>query len=315
MNPWEVCTKTWIFFIKKSCLNFGFYPMSIDCLQLKVHRHWWNLATLYIYIYIHSKSQISKFTLLVQWWCLFMWGAHFCINTMWSKWVPIFIGAYYHDFTVVHETIVTSMCLLVLAFPQLTIPLMNFCACGMTLTALSNTSFTPSCVSAEHSRYLTAPITLCILSPSEYEMGVHFSFARSSIVLGSSRRSRCVPTRMIGTFGQKCLTSGCHYRRQWNTQCWNVNLYMYQIIKIVILTRQSQHHVIGNWLLESIIILLHLVEAMVPKRQLETALTCFYRDLLKVTSVKLVLVPAQWGTVTKTMTKQERFCELIGAQT
>ena len=38
-----------------------------------------------------------------------------------------------------------------------------------------------------------------------------------------------------------------------------------------------------------------------------------YQHLLKVTSVKLVLVPGLWGTVTKTsLTKQERFCELIG---
>ena len=130
---------------------------------------------------------------------------HRCIFSM---------GAYYHNFTVVHETIVTSMCLLVLAFPQLTIPLMNFCICGTTRTALSNTSFKPSCVSAEHSRYSTAPILLCILSPSEYEMGSSLLSARFFIVIGSSRRSSFVPTRMMGMAGQWCVTSGCHYRGQ-----------------------------------------------------------------------------------------------------
>ena len=124
------------------------------------------------------------------------------------------IGACYHNFTVVHETTATSMCLVVLAFPQLTIPIMNSCIHGTTRTALSNTSFKPSCVSAEHSRYSTAPILLCILSPSEYEMGLSLLSASFFIVVGSSRRSRCVPTRMIGTFEQERLTSGCHYRGQ-----------------------------------------------------------------------------------------------------
>ena len=120
------------------------------------------------------------------------------------------MGAYY---PVVHETTATSMCLLVLAFPQLTIPFLNSCP---TKPALSNTLSKPFCVSAEHSRYSTAPSSCCISCPSEYEMGLSLFSASFSIVAESSRRSSFVPTRMMGVSGQLCLTSGYHYRGQWN---------------------------------------------------------------------------------------------------
>lgn len=87
----------------------------------------------------------------------------------------------------------------------------TFCGCSTARIASSNTVFKPFCVSAEHSRYFTAPISFCICNPCGYVMGAsRFSFSFSIVSL-SSRKSSFVPTRMMGVFGQWWLTSGYHY--------------------------------------------------------------------------------------------------------
>lgn len=79
--------------------------------------------------------------------------------------------------------------------------------------ASSKTFLRPFCVSAEHSRYLTALISLAIARPWGYVMGANlFSFSFSTVSL-SSRRSSLVPTRMIGVLGQWWLTSGYHCKK------------------------------------------------------------------------------------------------------
>ena len=53
-NPWEVFVNSWIcFFMKRPCLDFGLYPVSIACLQSEID----------ISRYVR-KSRISKFTSL-----------------------------------------------------------------------------------------------------------------------------------------------------------------------------------------------------------------------------------------------------------
>ena len=72
--------------------------------------------------------------------------------------------------------------------------------------AISKTSRTPSLTFAEHSRYLWALILSAIWWPSSCVTGLCF-VRRSSILVDSSlRRSFLLPTRITGTFGQKCLT-------------------------------------------------------------------------------------------------------------
>ena len=76
--------------------------------------------------------------------------------------------------------------------------------------ASSKTVFRPLWVNAEHSRYFTAPTSLAIDKPCGYVMGANlFSFSFSMVSL-SSLKSNLVPTKMIGTFGQWCRTSGYH---------------------------------------------------------------------------------------------------------
>ena len=78
--------------------------------------------------------------------------------------------------------------------------------------ASSNTCMTPLWVSAEHSRYLTACISLAIARPADLVIGrrcLAFSFA---MTVGSSRRSSFVPTRMTGVCGQCSRTSTIHCR-------------------------------------------------------------------------------------------------------
>lgn len=77
--------------------------------------------------------------------------------------------------------------------------------------ASSKTVFNPFCVNAEHSKYLTALISLFIAKPWGYVMGVNFLSRNLSIVVLSSRKSNFVPTKIIGVLGQWCLTSGYHY--------------------------------------------------------------------------------------------------------
>merc|ERR1719440_2243465 len=81
-----------------------------------------------------------------------------------------------------------------------------------TRMASSKTDLRPFCVSAEHSRYLTAPIVFDWSRPSSKVMGVEGGlFSRSfATVFGSLRRSSFVPTRIIGTPGAWCFSSGNH---------------------------------------------------------------------------------------------------------
>lgn len=77
--------------------------------------------------------------------------------------------------------------------------------------ASSNTLFRLRCVSAEHSRYLCARISLATPSACSYETASIFRDRRASMVARSSRRSSLVPTRMMGTLGAWCSISGNHY--------------------------------------------------------------------------------------------------------
>merc|ERR1719273_932015 len=67
--------------------------------------------------------------------------------------------------------------------------------------ASSNTFFKPSWVKAEHSRYLTAPISPALLLASSVDtILIPFEFKLLIIVL-SLRKSDLVPTKMSGTPG------------------------------------------------------------------------------------------------------------------
>lgn len=75
-------------------------------------------------------------------------------------------------------------------------------------TGATETNFT--CVSAEHSTYLTAFNSLANFSPCSIVMGFCLFFANFSKVPLSSRRSICVPTRRNGVFWQWWVISGTH---------------------------------------------------------------------------------------------------------
>ena len=76
--------------------------------------------------------------------------------------------------------------------------------------ASSKTFFNPFCVKAEHSTYFTARSSRASLSPFSIVIGFCRALASFSIVLASSRKSTCVPTRRKGVFGQWCVISGTH---------------------------------------------------------------------------------------------------------
>ena len=66
-NPWEFFANSWICFTKRSCQNFGFYPVSIACLQSKIYRQ-----------PLRSKQPNQQIHFrFAQNGCLFMWGAYF----------------------------------------------------------------------------------------------------------------------------------------------------------------------------------------------------------------------------------------------
>ena len=67
-----------------------------------------------------------------------------------------------------------------------------------------------TCVSAEHSTYLTALNSLASFSPASLESGFCLFFANLSMVATSSRKSICVPTSRNGVFWQWCEISGTH---------------------------------------------------------------------------------------------------------
>ena len=76
--------------------------------------------------------------------------------------------------------------------------------------ASSKTLFRFLCVSAEHSKYLTALMSLATDKACSYETGsIFFDLSPSAVAL-SSLRSSFVPTSIIGTLGAWCSISGCH---------------------------------------------------------------------------------------------------------
>lgn len=77
--------------------------------------------------------------------------------------------------------------------------------------ASSNTFFRPFWVRAEHSTYFTARSSRASFSACSTVIGFWRFFASFSIVVASSRRSTCVPTRRNGVLGQWCVISGTHY--------------------------------------------------------------------------------------------------------
>lgn len=84
-------------------------------------------------------------------------------------------------------------------------------ACSAARVAISKTSLTPSFVFAEHSMYPKALILAVMSRPSSGFTGSCFILASSLRVCSSFRRSFLFPTSIIGTLGQKCLTSGVHF--------------------------------------------------------------------------------------------------------
>jgi len=69
------------------------------------------------------------------------------------------------------------------------------------LIASSKTLLRFLCVRAEHSRYLTALISLATCTACSYCMGCILRWRSCSLTSGSSRKSSLVPTRMMGTPG------------------------------------------------------------------------------------------------------------------
>ena len=86
----------------------------------------------------------------------------------------------------------------------------GFCGNITHLTDSSNKFLRPRCVSAEHSRYLTALILLAIFMPCSRFTGLWPICASCESVSRSSRRSVLVPTRIMGTSLQWCRISGAH---------------------------------------------------------------------------------------------------------
>jgi len=86
-----------------------------------------------------------------------------------------------------------------------------FFVCRAARVAVSKTSRTPSLILAEHSKYANALILSAIARPSSTRTGSCFIFISSRFVFSSLRKSRLLPTRIIGTFGQKCFTSSDHF--------------------------------------------------------------------------------------------------------
>ena len=86
------------------------------------------------------------------------------------------------------------------------------------LIASSNTLLRFLCVRAEHSRYLTALISLATCTACSYCMGCILRWRSCSLTSGSSRKSSLVPTRMMGTPGAWCSISGYHCEKE-SSQC------------------------------------------------------------------------------------------------
>ena len=84
-----------------------------------------------------------------------------------------------------------------------------------------------TCVSAEHSTYLTALNSLASFSPASLESGFCLFFANLSMVATSSRKSICVPTSRNGVFWQWCEISGTH----WKTRLKVLNFCLTKLIR------------------------------------------------------------------------------------
>jgi hypothetical protein len=84
--------------------------------------------------------------------------------------------------------------------------------------ASSNTLLRLRCVSAEHSRYFCALISLATMTACSYWMGAIFFCLRDSLVPSSSLKSSLVPTSMMGTPGAWWSISGYH----WAQSVWEV---------------------------------------------------------------------------------------------
>jgi hypothetical protein len=67
--------------------------------------------------------------------------------------------------------------------------------------ASSNTLLRLRCVSAEHSRYFCALISLATMTACSYWIGAIFFCLSDSLVFSSSLKSSFVPTSMMGTPG------------------------------------------------------------------------------------------------------------------
>uniref|UniRef100_A0A915KNS5 Uncharacterized protein n=1 Tax=Romanomermis culicivorax TaxID=13658 RepID=A0A915KNS5_ROMCU len=65
-------------------------------------------------------------------------------------------------------------------------------------------------VNALHSTYLTAFNSRANFSPCSNVIGFCLFLANFSTILGSSRKSTCVPTNKNGVFAQWCVISGTH---------------------------------------------------------------------------------------------------------
>ena len=76
--------------------------------------------------------------------------------------------------------------------------------------ASSKTCFSPSCVSAEHSRYLNPFSSEQSTSPWALDTGDCLLLSSSFKIAGSLRRSTFVPTMIKGTPGACCWISGIH---------------------------------------------------------------------------------------------------------
>lgn len=90
-------------------------------------------------------------------------------------------------------------------------------------TAFAKTSSTPRISLLLHSAYV-APIRWATFSPCSGVMGVKPWVFRSSMQVRLLRKSDFRPTRIIGVVGQKCRTSGYHYRNLLDQCCIVIGL-------------------------------------------------------------------------------------------
>lgn len=76
-------------------------------------------------------------------------------------------------------------------------------------------------------------IICCRLTQKDTETHTCFILASSLRVCSSFLRSFLLPTRMIGTFGQKCFTSGVHFSGMFSRRIKNIQIKFKKIKKTV----------------------------------------------------------------------------------